>query len=205
MRPTEAARWAIEGSTPAAAAPPTDQEPGSDKPFAAVVSMLRTRQTTAGRLVSFAEGVWWDRLYSLGRRSEDGGWGARTSKVHTSTTWGMWPVRYLFRGLRQQTGEPVEGRVTAPTQDVAHDILRDDGIVADSLTPEPANRSKAVSRRPRRMLPTTSSVTTASLPTRSHRSRPRRGTLPRRSRSLGSLTRWSVLWMTPASASASTS
>jgi hypothetical protein len=55
----------------------------------------------------------------------------------------MWPVRYLFRGLRQQTGEPVEGRVTAPTQDVAHDILRDDGIVADSLTPEPAAEGDA--------------------------------------------------------------
>ena len=50
----------------------------------------------------------------------------------------MWPVRYLFRGLRRQTGEPVEGRVTALTQDVALDILRDHGIVADSLTPEPA-------------------------------------------------------------------
>jgi len=40
--------------------------------------------------------------------------------------------------LRQQTGEPVEGRVTAPTEEVAHDVLRADGIVADSLQPEPA-------------------------------------------------------------------
>jgi hypothetical protein len=47
-------------------------------------------------------------------------------------------VRYLFRGLRQQTGEPVEGRVTAPTEEVARGVLRDDGIVADSLQPEPA-------------------------------------------------------------------
>jgi hypothetical protein len=46
-------------------------------------------------------------------------------------------VRYLFRGSRQQTGEPVEGRVTAPTEEVAHNVLRDDRIVADSLTPEP--------------------------------------------------------------------
>jgi hypothetical protein len=46
-------------------------------------------------------------------------------------------VRYLFRGSRQQTGEPVEGRVTAPTEEVAHDVLRDDGIVVDALTPEP--------------------------------------------------------------------
>jgi hypothetical protein len=49
----------------------------------------------------------------------------------------MWPVRYLFRGLRRQTGEPVEGRVTAPTEDAAHKVLGDDGIVADSLEPEP--------------------------------------------------------------------
>ena len=47
-------------------------------------------------------------------------------------------MRYLFWGQRRQTGEPVEGRVTAPTQDVALDILRDHGIVADSLKPEPA-------------------------------------------------------------------
>jgi len=47
-------------------------------------------------------------------------------------------VRYLFRGLRQQTGEPVDGRVTAPTEEVARNVLRDDGIVADSLQPEPA-------------------------------------------------------------------
>ena len=46
-------------------------------------------------------------------------------------------MRYLFRG-RRETGEPVEGRVTAPTQDVANDILGDNGIVADSLEPEPA-------------------------------------------------------------------
>jgi hypothetical protein len=47
-------------------------------------------------------------------------------------------VRYLFWGSRRQTGEPVEGRVTAPTEDVALDVLRDNGIVADSLKPEPA-------------------------------------------------------------------
>jgi hypothetical protein len=47
-------------------------------------------------------------------------------------------VRYLFRGQRRQTGEPVEGRVTAPTEDVARSILGDGGIVADSLKPEPA-------------------------------------------------------------------
>jgi hypothetical protein len=58
----------------------------------------------------------------------------------------MWPVRYLFRGLRQQTGEPVEGRVTAPTEHVAQDILREDGIVADSLKPEPARESDAAAK-----------------------------------------------------------
>jgi hypothetical protein len=39
--------------------------------------------------------------------------------------------------LRRQTGEPVEGRVTAPSRDAALDILRDHGIAADSLEPEP--------------------------------------------------------------------
>ncbi|MHC4763509.1 MAG: hypothetical protein ACYTF2_00215 [Planctomycetota bacterium] len=47
-------------------------------------------------------------------------------------------MRYLFWGSRRQTGEPVEGRVTAPTEDVALDVLRDNGIDADSLKPEPA-------------------------------------------------------------------
>jgi hypothetical protein len=39
--------------------------------------------------------------------------------------------------LRRQTGEPVEGRVTAPTEDAAYDVLGDHGIVAESLQPEP--------------------------------------------------------------------
>jgi hypothetical protein len=47
-------------------------------------------------------------------------------------------VRYLFWGSRRQTGDPVEGRVTAPTEDVALDVLRENGIVADSLKPEAA-------------------------------------------------------------------
>jgi hypothetical protein len=47
-------------------------------------------------------------------------------------------VRHLFRGTRRETGEPVEGRVTAPTEDAAHDVIRDGGIVGETLEPEPA-------------------------------------------------------------------
>jgi hypothetical protein len=50
--------------------------------------------------------------------------------------------------LRRQTGEPVEGRVTAPTEEAAHDVLRDDGIVADSLQPEPAAGEEAAATAP---------------------------------------------------------
>jgi hypothetical protein len=52
-------------------------------------------------------------------------------------------VRYLFRGTRRQTGEPVEGRVTAPTQDAALDVLHDGGIVADALDTDPATEGDA--------------------------------------------------------------
>jgi hypothetical protein len=47
-------------------------------------------------------------------------------------------VRYRFRGLRRDTGEPVEGHVTAPTEDAAYQMLGDNAIVAESLRPDPA-------------------------------------------------------------------
>jgi hypothetical protein len=52
-------------------------------------------------------------------------------------------VRYLFSGRRQQTGGPIEGRVTAPTEAAAYDVLRVNGIVADSLHPEPGSDADA--------------------------------------------------------------
>lgn len=54
---------------------------------------------------------------------------------------GMRPVQYLFRGLRRETGEPVEGRITAPSEDVAHNVLGELGIVVVSLQPEPVTRA----------------------------------------------------------------
>lgn len=48
----------------------------------------------------------------------------------------MRPVRYLFHGLAQDTGDPVEGRITAPNEDVASSVLGDQGIEAVSLRPE---------------------------------------------------------------------
>lgn len=42
-------------------------------------------------------------------------------------------MRYLFRGLRRETGEPVEGRVTAPDEDVAYELLGGRDIVVESL------------------------------------------------------------------------
>ncbi len=42
-------------------------------------------------------------------------------------------MRYIFRGLTRETGEPVEGNVTAPNEDVAYDVLGDRGIVVESL------------------------------------------------------------------------
>ncbi len=42
-------------------------------------------------------------------------------------------MRYLFHGLAQDTGDPIEGRITAPNEDVASSVLGDQGIVAGSL------------------------------------------------------------------------
>lgn len=53
-------------------------------------------------------------------------------------------MRYVFTGLRRETAEPVKGHVTAPTEDVAYDVLGDNGIVAESLKPEPVESEAAV-------------------------------------------------------------
>ena len=45
-------------------------------------------------------------------------------------------MRYLFHGLDKDTGDPVEGRITAPNEDVAAGVLGDQGIVDASLRPE---------------------------------------------------------------------
>jgi len=46
-------------------------------------------------------------------------------------------VRYLFRGLIRENGRPVEGHVEAPSPDEALKALSDNGIVTESLNPDP--------------------------------------------------------------------
>ena len=48
----------------------------------------------------------------------------------------MRPVRYVFHGLNKDTGDPIEGRITAPDEDVASSVLGDQGIEDVSLRPE---------------------------------------------------------------------
>jgi hypothetical protein len=47
-------------------------------------------------------------------------------------------VRYLFRGLIRETAGPVEGHVEAATEDAAYLALSDNGVVTESLVPDPA-------------------------------------------------------------------
>ena len=47
-------------------------------------------------------------------------------------------MQYLFRGLRRESGEPVEGHVTVPDEEAAYNVLGDNGIVVGSLTRQPA-------------------------------------------------------------------
>jgi hypothetical protein len=47
-------------------------------------------------------------------------------------------VRYLFRGLIRETAGPVEGHVEAANEDAAFMALSDNGVVTESLTPDPA-------------------------------------------------------------------
>jgi hypothetical protein len=46
-------------------------------------------------------------------------------------------VRYLFRGLIRENGSPVEGHVEAPTEEDAYDTLSTNGVVTESLLPDP--------------------------------------------------------------------
>jgi hypothetical protein len=46
-------------------------------------------------------------------------------------------VRYLFRGLIRDTGRPVEGHVEAATEEEGFHALSDNGVVTESLIPDP--------------------------------------------------------------------
>ena len=46
-------------------------------------------------------------------------------------------MRYLFRGLIRETGRPVEGHVEAATEADACTALSDNGVVTETLTPDP--------------------------------------------------------------------
>jgi hypothetical protein len=46
-------------------------------------------------------------------------------------------VRYRFRGLVRDTGKPVEGHVEADTEEFAFHLLANNGIVTESLRPDP--------------------------------------------------------------------
>lgn len=46
-------------------------------------------------------------------------------------------MRYLFRGLIRDTGRPVEGHVEASTEADACDALSENGVVTESLNPDP--------------------------------------------------------------------
>jgi hypothetical protein len=58
---------------------------------------------------------------------------ARTDRQQgTNTT-----VRYLFRGMIRTNGRVVEGHVEAPTPEEAYGALSDNGIVTESMRPDP--------------------------------------------------------------------
>ena len=46
-------------------------------------------------------------------------------------------MRYLFRGLIRDTGRPVEGHVEAVTEADACTALSENGVVTESLVPDP--------------------------------------------------------------------
>jgi hypothetical protein len=46
-------------------------------------------------------------------------------------------VRYLFRGMVRDTARPVEGHVEAATHDEAYNALSQNGVVTESLLPDP--------------------------------------------------------------------
>src|SRR5687768_7867963 len=46
-------------------------------------------------------------------------------------------VRYRFKGFVRETGKPVEGHVQAAQEGEAYDILAENGIVTESMRPDP--------------------------------------------------------------------
>ncbi len=60
-------------------------------------------------------------------------------------------MRYLFRGLIRETGKPVVGHVEADTEETAFNALADNGIVTESLNPDPKpNAGSPLAQRPAR-------------------------------------------------------
>lgn len=60
-------------------------------------------------------------------------------------------MRYLFRGLIRETGKPVVGHVEADTEETAFNALADNGIVTESLNPDPKpNAPSPLSAKPAR-------------------------------------------------------
>jgi hypothetical protein len=51
-------------------------------------------------------------------------------------------VRYFFRGFIKQTGTPVYGHAEAGTEDAAYEALSRNGVVTESLTPDPVTASE---------------------------------------------------------------
>jgi hypothetical protein len=46
-------------------------------------------------------------------------------------------VRYRFRGLVRDTGQPVEGHVEAATEEEAYNVLGENGFITESVRPDP--------------------------------------------------------------------
>ena len=46
-------------------------------------------------------------------------------------------MRFFFRGLGRETGNPLEGHVEAPDTEAAYQVLSDSGIVTESLREDP--------------------------------------------------------------------
>jgi hypothetical protein len=46
-------------------------------------------------------------------------------------------VRFHFRGFYRETGQPTQGHVEAPAEEVAYQVLSDHGIVTESLCTDP--------------------------------------------------------------------
>jgi hypothetical protein len=56
-------------------------------------------------------------------------------------------VRYRFRGLRRDTGKPVEGHVESESEEMAYSALSEAGYVAERLWPDPKPLNQAPTPR----------------------------------------------------------